>query len=128
MNIDWIVNAIKIKITIVFTNNTNAILKLFILPTIILLFYLNWNVCMRSPSTCINVLFFANIKVFSYPVSANVNSDPRCSYDTGFTVVPSISYIFLLLLLMPRVGSVIFCVVVASVVVVDTGNVSVKWW
>lgn len=33
-----------------------------------------------------NVLFLANKNVFSWPVSWNVNSDPRNSFGTGWSV------------------------------------------
>lgn len=38
---------------------------------------------MASPSICMKVLFWAKTKVFSSPVSANVNSGPRCSNGMG---------------------------------------------
>lgn len=34
-----------------------------------------------------NVLFVANMNVFSWPVSSKVNSEPRCSYGRDGTVL-----------------------------------------
>lgn len=45
-----------------------------------------------SPSIWMNVLFLANTNVFSWPVSANVSSGPRCSKGTGLESEASLPY------------------------------------